>query len=395
MPIDRSKFKAAPISAMKKLDGELGQRKGYSNYQKVGYHTIDSGDNKFRIYPPHPEQKEPVFWFPKSVAFLSLETDLYDEKGEKTGQKEIKRRPVFTSDIHGPKELAGKDLIKMYIEYAKAQFTNIFETPDEIKNASDLLYNWKVGVAPKLSWIMYADKYDEKGQKTLAVLEVGNGVKKKINELASEMDTGDSPVAVDPFTDPEDGIAIIVSKNGEGLQTEYKVNLESKKLSKLNISFVPTPLTDSDLEKFIEFKSLESQYKDSFRRKDFELQKEGLMRFDTDNQFFFFENPDFIEIMEQFQDLIYQVIPDEKASNTENKEEAKAPEKQPAKASRTPSGVAKTIPQPEPEEEYSEEEEDEEETYSQPEKPVQSEISSNTNDRLAAIKARLAAANKK
>jgi hypothetical protein len=387
MPIDRSKFKAAPMSAMKKLDGELGQRRGYSNFQKVGYHTIDAGENKFRIYPPHPDSPDGVFWYPKSSAFLSLETDLYDEKGEKTGQKEIKRRPVFTSDIHGPKELAGKDLIKMYIDYSKKKFEQLFETEDEKKTAMALFSDWKAGITPKLTWIMYADKYDAKGQKTLALLEIGNMIKKKMNELASEMDSGDSPVSVDPFTDPEDGIAIVVTKLGEKLSTEYKVELESKRSGKLNLTFVPTPLSDADLEKFIGFEPLHKRYKNSFRRRDFELQKEGLMRFDAENEFFFFEDSEWIDQVEKLQELIYSAIPEEKnddesSSAVQQNHEEEKPKKAP--------NISKSIKHVQREED-SENEVDEDESeideVSQPEK-TKAENSLN-KDRLAAIRERL------
>jgi hypothetical protein len=403
MGIDRSKFKAAPISAMKKLDGDLGQRRGYANYERVGYHIIDDGDNKFRIYPAHPDCPDGVFWHPKSTAFLSLETELRDKDGEPTGETEIKRRPVYTSDVHGPPDLSGKDLIKMYIEFAKIQFEKMFETEEEQKTAADIMYNWRTGISPKLTWIMYADKYDTKGQKSLAFLELGNGVKKKVNDLASEMDTGDSPIAVDPFTDPEDGIALIITKQGEKLATSYKVDFDKTKKGKFNVELNPTPLTDEDLEKFLKFEPLHKRYKNNFRRKDFELQKEGLMRFDTENEFFFFENEEWIGIVEDMQELVYAVIAEEKHEDKEGSEEKGEQEEKPkkptdklpfdSKKEHTAKVLKKaSVVKETPKVEQELEEDDDPEEKEQEEEETKEKV--DVQDRLAAIRARLAA-NKK
>ena len=390
MAVDRSKFKAAPISAMKKLDGELGQRRGYSNYDRAGYHKIEDGDNKFRIYPAHPEDPNGVFWYPKSSVFLSLETELRDNDGEKTGEKAIKRRPVFTSDIHGPKELAGKDLVKMYIEFAKGKFDELFETEEEKKAVSNIMFNWQTGINPKLTWIMYADQYDQKGQKKLGKLEVTNGLKKKINELASDMDTGDSPIQVDPFTDPEDGIALIINKVGVKLDTEYKVSLETKKQGKMNFSFVPTPLEDDDLERFMKFEPLYKEYSESFTTRDFELEKEGLMRFDIENEFNFFEDEGWISIMEEMQQLVYSVCKNKEEDSDDETE--KAPKETPKKAVMPKAKIVKEVVE-EVEEEYEEEvEEEEEDNTPEPVKASVSEGKESMSDKMAALKARLSGA---
>lgn len=397
MALDRSKFKAAPMAAMKKLDGELGQRRGFANFERIGYHSIEDGDNKFRIYPPHPDDKGHVFWYPKSSSFLSLEVELRDDKGDKTGETEIKRRPVFTSDVHGPKELAGKDLNKMYIDFAKKQFDEMFETEDEKKTANSILTDWKKGITPKLTWIMYADKYDNKGQKTLAFLEIGQATKKKMNELASEMDTGNDPIAVDPFTDPEDGIAVIINKTGEGLATTYKVDFESKKNGKFNVSLIPTPLSDEDLEKFMAFEPLSKRFKESFRRRDFELQKEGLMRFDQDNEFHFFEMPEFIEQVEELQELVFSVIPeDEKPQANEAKEPQEEAEPEKPKAPAASRRIVKETPKVEEPEETEEEEEEDPEPEEEPEvvketPKAKDETPKTGMSKLDELKARLAA----
>lgn len=390
MGLDRSKFKPAPVAAMKKLDGELGQRKGYSNFSKAGYHKIDDGDNKFRIYPAHPDSPDGVFWMPKSTAWLSVETELYDDKNEKTGQTEIRRRPVFTSDVHAPKEFAGKDLVKSYLDIAKKKFEEDYETEAEKKTANDLLYDFKEGIAPSSAWVMYADKYDEKGKKSLAILEIKNMIKKEMNKITSEMDSGDSPISVDPFTDPEDGISIIVKKVGKGLLTAYTVELESKKNGKFNMTFIPTVLTDEDLTEFMNFEPLWKKYRDSFSRRDFELQKEGLMRFDTQNEFGVFEDESFLAVLEELEELVEKYIP-EKINQEKDSEDENF-----VKPESNVNKFFKEIPKVEKEEEIEEEEIEEEQEQEEekiPEVAAKKEVAKttlSTSDKLAELKKRLA-----
>lgn len=409
MAVDRSKYRPAPISAMKEQNNEVSTRRGFApKYDRAGFHTIKSGDNKFRIYPAHISSKDPNIWMPKKVAWLSVTTDLYDANGDKTGEQEIKRRPIFCSDIHGPKSLAKIDLVEEYIKFAKAKFEEMFETEEEKKVAAGVINNWQSGISSKLTWVMYADAYDAKGQKTLGLLEVSPSVKKKIEEVAKEMDSGDNPLTVDPFSDPEEGIAIIINKTGEKLSTEYSVKLDTIKNGKFNFSINPTPLEDSDLEKFEKFESLESKFKETFSRRDFELQKEGLLNFDTDSEFFFFEDEEWIVKMEEIQELIYANVSEnrneqpaqEDSDEDDNSEDNLpfTPEKEFKKeAARKVSGRSiKNAPIPEPE---SEEDDDEEEQEPEEEqKPVTEERSStktmSAEERIAEIKAKMAARKK-
>lgn len=380
--MDRSKFKPAPMTAMKKLDSEIGQRRGYSDsFERADYHSIEAGENEFRLMPAHPDSEDPNFWMPKSVVWLSVTVDKYDENREKTGETEVKRKPVFTSDIHGPRELSGVDLIKSYVDYAQAKFKELFETEEEIKNAEKVLFDWKTGLKVNLSWVMYANKISQ-GGKVLGILEVSNGTKKKISKLASEIDSADDPLDSDPFTDPDEGIPLIINKRGKGLDTEYEVSLKSVKKGKFNVELLPDPLDDSDLEKLMNFKPLEKMFKNSFTRKDFEWQLEGLQRFDEDSEFNFFEEEEWLEKMETIKELVYDSIEEVKQSPKEEEEEEEKVEA-PKRANAVSRVKTVETKRPEPEEE----EEEEEETDDVREEPKPAQTS---EDRLAAIRARLA-----
>jgi hypothetical protein len=394
--IDRSKYRSAPIQELKNLDSEMGQRRGFAkSFDRGDYHSIDSGDNKFRIYPAHLSSKSPIFWRPKSVSWLTVWVDKYDENNKKTGEKEQKRRPVFNSDIHGPRELSNVDLIKAYIDYAKKRIEELYEGEAEQKAAKDLLYNWKTGLSPKMSWVMYADKYDNKGQKKLGILEISNSIKKQFNELASQSEGQQDVVSTDPFTDPNEGISVIISKTGEKLDTKYKVELESVRKGKFALEYVPTPLEDEDLEKMEKFESLENLFSNNFTVRHFEMQLDGLNHFDEEFQFGFLAEDEFIVKMEEIKDLVLKYAKKTESKEDVNEEEEEVVEKKQT-STPTPRRSASVKQVESKKEEDPEEEEDEEEEPQT--KPIRREVprqeespekTTSTAERLAAIRAKL------
>jgi hypothetical protein len=132
------------------------------------------------------------------------------------------------------------------------------------------------------------------------------GCKNKLEKL-TVTEGEDEPIVLDPFTDPDDGIAVILhydpkakdKNNKPDLKNIYNVELEQKKVSKFGIELVPTPLTDEDIENLLKQESLEKMYINSYRKKDFQYALDGLKYIDKENGYGVFENTEFLEVVEE------------------------------------------------------------------------------------------------
>lgn len=291
----RKKFQATKISTIseqeKKVDAVMPKQN-----KRVGYLDIEEGSNTFRIFPSHHPEKS--FFYPKTVHWLPQEVEMKDSKGnvvtDRSGKPktEIKGKPIFNSRIHGGTK---KDIIEEYMLFAEKTLTDECQDPEELKNKLSKLFDWKTGIKPKTSWVMYAKKmkFDVDGKvksEAFGRLEVPTSVKDKMNELAA--DGGASgPVVVDPFTDPDDGKAISVNYDrDETPQNKYKVALLWK---------FDWTLTDEELEDFEKQEPLYKIFEKSYKRGDFEKALEGLRIFDEKNNFDLFEYSEWTEICEE------------------------------------------------------------------------------------------------
>lgn len=281
MSFDRSKFKATPINVLnaQREEAELRRPKGGSN---IDYHRIDDGENVFRIYPAHPNENLTInpFNYPKSVSFLPLKRQKKDDKGNLIpGAFEEKRLPVFNAKVHGNLD---KDIVEEYMKFAKDVAIPDFagEDSEKFKEVWGMITGFKTGVKPSDTWMMYADKISETGNKKFGLLEIKPSVKDQMAELAAKFAAGDI-TSPDPFTDPDDGVCLVITKTGEGKDTRYKADLQTKKVDKLTTSFVPTPLSDDDLAVLEKATPLREMYYDSFKRSDFDKEMEGLQKLDT------------------------------------------------------------------------------------------------------------------
>jgi len=293
MAVDRSKLKATNMSKLKDQEKELNKKIGKSS--RVGFLDIDKGWNKFRIYPAHPDHES----FIVASAMHWMPVELKDEDGE---TKEIKRLPIFNSKVHGG---TPKDIIEEYVEYVKNKKTLEIKDKTKLDKALYPLLNWKTGCKVTEAWILYADKYNESGEKEFGRLQITTGTKNKIEELTLT-EGSDEPIIMDPFTDPDEGVAIILTYNpnakdkngGKDLKNFYKVALESKKKG-LTITMIPTPLTDSDVKNFLDQDSLSDVYVNSYKRKDFEKALRGCKILDEEHGYEAFEDDEWLKIVEE------------------------------------------------------------------------------------------------
>lgn len=272
MAFNRDKFKATSTDVLKKKIKEEDETLGTGG-GRSGYHEINDGSNKFRIYPKHPGSE--TFYEPKTVHWLTVEVD---------GQP--KRRTVFNSVVHGGTKL---DVCNEYIRMAKdhLQSTDDDEATEKLSKITD----GQQGLLPSTVWVCYADKMTKDGEKTkkkFAQLELKKTMRDGMNKLSLTEDD-DEAIVTDPFTDINDGKAVIISKEGSGVKTKYSVVLAKN----------PTKLTDEELEIFDKVKPLSELFRNVYKKSDFDLACDGLRYFDEENEIGLWETDEWEEMLEK------------------------------------------------------------------------------------------------
>jgi len=269
----RSKYKATNTDALKnKMKEEDDFINSYYS-GRAGYHDIDEGKNKFRLYPNHSPKE--TFSVMKIVHWVTITND----EGEK------KRKPIYNSKVHGGTE---HDIFDSYVKAAKKFLT---ESEDDNMTAKmKKMTDWKDGILPSTSWMAYADKI-ESGEAEFGLLEIGKSVRDSLNKIAN-FEEDDEPIAVDPFTDVDDGIPVIVVYDKKAKpKDKYNVTVGNKPKA--------LPLTDKQLESFDKATPLLEMFRDCYDEDDFDLAVEGLRNFDEESKIDMWDTDEWTEILEK------------------------------------------------------------------------------------------------
>jgi len=120
---------------------------------------------------------------------------------------------------------------------------------------------------------------------------MGKSVRDGVNAIANFEDE-DEPIAVDPFTDPDEGIPVTI---------EYKKNAKPKDKYNVTVGTKPKPLslTDKQLESFDKATPLLEMFRNCYDQDDFDLAVEGLKNFDSDSGIDMWDTDDWTEILEK------------------------------------------------------------------------------------------------
>lgn len=334
MALDRTKFKATSVAATMQKDAELNSSLGRDG-DRAEYLKWNNGSNLVRIYPPHPEGGD-VFAEPKVTVWLPIMTVQRDSNHQEIIDPKTRRplmkegaKSVFNSRIHGG---TPKDLVEEYIAYSRSKLleeAKMCQDPKEkvfIQEKIEAItgnFTKKIqGLKYKQAWVMYADHIIG-GVSKFGMFEIGPSIKDRLNSIAASTDSSNDPLATDPFTDVETGRAIIVTYNKEAQKSSdyYKVELDNAienttiggKIYPLPRMF---PLTDEQLEKYLKVTPLSKRFRNVFKRRDFDLQLEGLEFFDQKNSIGTFSDPKWIEICEE----ISSYYPEDNQENEENED---------------------------------------------------------------------------
>lgn len=304
MAIDRSKFKSSVTSAVKQQDKEV-ESIVKNRGENAEFLKIKDGNNKFRIFPYHPDGGGSVYAEAKVIHWLPGESAERDDKGnivkDDKGNPKIRKtnKPIFNSKVHGD---TSKDIIEEYISFAEKVSKEIYAKEDDRKAFLEPIignFNKKInGILAKSSWVIYANKI-EGTTTTFGKLEIGKAVKFRLNAI-SATESSDEPLGTDPFTDINDGRAIIITydKDAKKATDYYSTEIDSS-FDKVTKQINLYPLTDEDLEKFEKFPSLASMFKKSYKRKDFDLALKGLKMFDDEHELGIFAYEGFLDIADE------------------------------------------------------------------------------------------------
>lgn len=311
MAIDRSKFKSTSMTRLKQQEEETSSLTKRSGGGRAGMLELSVGKNKFRIYPGHPKDngEEADFSLPCVRAFLPMMADERDKDGNLTGNKKEINKPVFNSRIHAG---TPKDLVEEYIKMARAYAESKWNDKDPKEKVlrqtfldniygkySKIAADRKMGINYKTSYVMYADKILPGDERQFGRLEVKESVRSKMNTLAAQ-ESSDQALEVDPYTDLDEGRCVVIYYNDKATQaSDYYTTSIDADADKATRMLKVYPIDDEMLEKFAKQPSLESMYVNSFTRKDFELQMQGLEYFDKKYNNNLFGTDAWAEIVEE------------------------------------------------------------------------------------------------
>lgn len=269
----RSQLKATSIKRLQKQIDEDNAMVGAQN--STEYLNLEDGKTiKIRIFPGHPGVQD--FYVAKKCYWLSFVG----------ADGETHRGTVLDSKVHGKTKF---DVVEEYVKWAKKKVGNDADKLEALVGNGPKSNS----LNPQYSWLCYADKINGDDQLRAKIWEFKKMVRDAMNKLAFSEDE-DEVIEVDPFTDPDEGLPIMVTyrknpnkKKGENF---YEVSFPKKVSAR--------PLTDEEIEYFMTLKPL-NEILSKYGMKDFERALEGLQNFDEENEIGLFDDDDWIEHLEE------------------------------------------------------------------------------------------------
>jgi hypothetical protein len=310
MSFDRSKYKKQV--SIDEVDDDLKKAQATMKNPAFGnqggrasFYTVNKeGRYELRVLPSVKGEKP---YISRKVAKLPIECPIYDKDGKDTGKKEVRQKDVFTSDVHSDK-MGGKDAVMIYIDFVYALANDIQDSDEKKKFLAPITgyFNrqkqWVWGVSPNLNYVCYVYVEDE-----IHRFDVRPQWWKKMKNISLER-SNDNVINIDIFSDCDEGYPLIINTTlNEKGKSQFDISCglpDASKRESWDDFFLRTRVPDNILQELEELPSLEDQYKDVFSRKDWDMQIEGLERFDKQNGFEIFQNDEFLNALEELEKLV-------------------------------------------------------------------------------------------
>ena len=268
----RSQLRATPI---KKLKRRINEDNEIIGAQSNEYLNLEDGKTiKIRIFPAHPGVDD--FYIPKKCYWLTV-----------TGKDgDPRRTTVLDSRVHGGTKF---DIVEEYVKAAKKKCIKDSDKIDAITGTNQN----QNSLNPSYTWICYADKVNGEDELKAKIWEFKKSVRDALNKLAFSEDE-DEPIEVDPFTDVDEGMPVLVkymkTPNKKKGENYYEVSFPKKASART--------LSDSEIEYFMTLKPL-NEILPKYGIKDFEKALEGLQNFDEEHEIGLFDDEAFLEHVEE------------------------------------------------------------------------------------------------
>lgn len=316
---------------------------GFGKYLRPG--DLKEGETILRIAPPHDPVNNPSPFLPSRYTYLEVELDIDElsvwnvkdiiekKKLESAfGVKESKEviemdlselltkakkilgesykhlttKRVFIASQHGKEGTI--DLVESYIQWCVDKINDEIDDKKEKDKKLAPIFGariqgkWQPGINPSTNFVCYGwDLSDDK--KPLYKIEIYGGMMNRIIELYDKFDSGDQVITIDPFSDPKEGIGLMFTKQKKESKWEYKIE---------DVPYLPQKwatypdfvkqfaLTDEMKKELADTAPLVDHFGDNvFKARDFKMQLNGLILFDSKHGFGAFQNDEFIEKVEQ------------------------------------------------------------------------------------------------
>lgn len=335
MSFDRSKYKKQV--SIDEVDDDLKKAQATMKNPAFGnqggrasfYSVNKEGRYELRVLPSVNGGKP---YISRKVVKLPIECPIYDKEGNDTGKKEVRQKDIFTSDVHSDK-MAGKDAVMIYLDFVYALANDIQDSDEKKKFLAPITgyFNrqkqWVWGISPNLNYVCYVYVEDE-----IHRFDIRPQWWKKMKSISLER-SNDNVINIDIFSDCDEGYPLIINTTlNEKGKSQFDISCglpDANKRENWDDFFERVRVPDSVLQELEELPSLEDRYKDVFSRKDWDMQIEGLERFDKQNGFEIFQNDEFLNALEELEKLVPEDDEVKQATSIHPKKETDKPKQKP------------------------------------------------------------------
>lgn len=320
MSFDRSKYKAAPISAVNAATQTAKNSVTYFGGTKSDYAPFfknEEGDTIKRVLPAHNPGDSP--YVPMYTALLECEVDEKNQEGQKIGKK-LQKKKIFIATLHGG---FSYDIIEEYIKRVYEKAEQLQDKDEKARFLNPVTgyrmgKTWVSGIRPSLEYVFYAYINGQIYRDSLKPKQM-----EKLNQESASLCAQNDSAAIDMFSDPTEGFPILWTrrKDDKGKTVEELKALPLPMSMSWDQFFDKYAVSDKTLEDLEKFPSLKELYVNSYSKKDFQYALDGLKRFDEKNNYGIFADEEYLDLVEKMSDLVDKKF----ATDEESSQKTEAP----------------------------------------------------------------------